>query len=70
MWGEAWRMIVAFLAGALLLIVNFGLSVELGADEGNPLFGVVFLADLVLGLTALVLLPDRKRRPVAAAAEP
>ena len=57
-------MLVAFLAGALLLVVNSGLSVEMGADEGNPLFGVILFADLVLGLTALVLLPFRRRTPV------
>lgn len=65
-WGEAWKMIVAFLTGALLLIVNYGLSVELGADEDNPIFGVILLTDLFLGLTAIMLLPFRRRTPVAA----
>ncbi|GAA4192974.1 histidine kinase [Microbacterium oryzae] len=62
--GEAWRLLAALTAGVLLFIVNFGLSVESGLAPDDLRTGGILLADLVLGLVAVLLIPLRRRAPV------
>lgn len=67
-WGEVWRLAAAALAGVVFLVLNFGFSVELGADDTSLRFAGLLLLDLAVGVLALVLVPFRRRAPFAIAA--
>ncbi|KAA9084169.1 two-component sensor histidine kinase [Microbacterium radiodurans] len=60
-------MAVAALIGMLAFIVNFGLSVDAGADDMSLRFGGRVLLDVAVGLCAVPLLLLRRHAPVTAA---
>lgn len=55
------------LAGALIFIINFGLSVDSGADDTTLRFAGIFFLDLLLGLLAVGLVPLRRYVPLTTA---
>lgn len=68
---RVWREIAAIvsvgLAGALIFIINFGLSVDSGADDTTLRFAGIFFLDLLLGLLAVGLVPLRRYVPLTTA---
>lgn len=66
-WSEAWRLAAVAAAGALFLVINVGLSIDLGADADSLRFGGLVALDLALGVAALVVVPFRRSAPLVVA---
>lgn len=65
-WGEVWRVLLALVGGALVWVVVFGMGASVdGAEVDDLRFGAFMVADLLLGLVAIVLLPLRRMAPLA-----
>lgn len=64
MWGEVWRVAVTGVAGAVSVILIFGASLGLKADETSARFVDMVLLEVAVGCVALALLPLRRRAPV------
>lgn len=66
-WLEVAVVASVFLAGLVFFIVNFGLSVDSGADDTTLRFAGLFFLDLLLGLIAVALVPIRRLAPLTVA---
>ncbi|MET2011737.1 histidine kinase [Microbacterium chocolatum] len=66
-WLEVAVVASVFLAGLGLFVVNFGLSVDSGADDTTLRFAGLFFLDLLLGLLAVGLVTLRRLAPLTIA---
>lgn len=64
-WGEVWRVLLALAGGAVSWAIVFGASVPAESSDADDLrFGFFVLADLLVGLIAIALLPLRRMAPL------
>lgn len=65
-WGEIWRVLLAVVGGVLLWAIVFGASVPIESTDAEDLrYGLLMVADVLVGLVAIVLLPLRRMAPLA-----
>jgi signal transduction histidine kinase len=64
-WGTLWRMLLALVVGALLLLFSYGEAFESvhPTGPGSVELGLRLLLDVLLGTVAIGLLPLRRRAP-------